>query len=697
MSFAKAAVLSLFFIALCMASSNTPADEGMWLFSNPPKKLLKEKYNFEPSEEWLKNVQQAAVRFNSGGSGAFVSPQGLVITNHHVGADALQKLSTPDRDLVAKGFYAKTRDEELKCVDLELNVLVSTEDVTKRVNAAVKSDTNAADAEKARRGAMNTIEKESLDATGLRSDVITFYHGGEYHLYRYKKYTDVRLVFAPEQAIAFFGGDPDNFEYPRFDLDICFFHVYEDGKPIKVEHYLPWSKSGAGDDELVFVAGNPGHTDRLDTVRHLEFLRDRNYPSSLRTIFRREVMLTTYSERSLENARRAKDELFDYQNTRKARIGGLAGLQDPEIMQRKRDEEKALRAAVAKDPSLKDDVSAWDDVSKAIDQWEKIYVDWALLENGNAFNSELFEIARTLVRMGDEDKKDNAERLREYRQSNRESLEQELFSEAPIYDDLETAKLADSLSMFMEQAGAENEWVKKTLQGKSPQARADELVRGTRLKEVAFRKELAAGGRTAIDGSNDPMILLARLVDSPSRDVRRTYEEKVDEPMKQAYAKIAKAVFAVNGTDTYPDATFTLRLAFGQVKGYKQDGKSIPPWTTIGGAFQHADTHGSKSPFELPSSWLQPPQALNMDTPFNFVSTADIIGGNSGSPVINRDGEYVGIIFDGNIQSLVLDFTYTDAQARAVSVHSSAILEALRKVYQADTLADEIEHGRRPK
>jgi hypothetical protein len=682
---------------MSLMGSTLHADEGMWLFSNPPRKVLKEKYSFEPSDEWLKNVQQAAVRFNSGGSGAFVSPEGLVITNHHVGADALQKLSTPDRDLVAKGFLAKTRDEELKCVDLELNVLVSTEDVTKKVNAAVKPEMNAADAEKARRAAMNTIEKESLDATKLRSDVITLYHGGEYHLYRYKKYTDVRLVFAPEQAIAFFGGDPDNFEYPRYDLDICFFHVYEDGKPAKPEHYLPWSKAGAGDGELVFVAGNPGHTDRLDTVRHLEFLRDRNYPSSLNTIFRREVMLTTYSERSLENARRAKDELFGYQNTRKARLGGLAGLQDPEIMQKKQEDEKKLRDAMAKNPDLKSYAGAWDDVSKAIDQWDKIYVDWGTLEMGNAFNSELFEIARTLVRMSDEDKKDNADRLREYRQSNRESMEQQLFSEAPIYDDLETAKLADSLSMFMERAGADNEWVRKTLQGKSPQARADELVRGTRLKDVAVRKELAKGGRTAIDGSNDPMILLARMIDPPSHELRKTYEEKVDEPMKQAYAKIAKAVFAVRGTDTYPDATFTLRLAFGQVKGYKQDGKTVPPWTTIGGTFQHADNHGSKPPFTLPSSWLQPPRQLNMDTPFNFVSTADIIGGNSGSPVINKDGEYVGIIFDGNIQSLVLDFTYSDEQARAVSVHSAAILEALRKVYQADSLADEIEHGRRAK
>src|SRR5689334_17996991 len=297
-------------LSMSITSSKAAADEGMWLFSNPPTKWLKEHYNFEPSDAWLKNLQQSAVRFNSGGSGAFVSPEGLVITNHHVGADALQKLSTPDRDLVAKGFYAKSRDEEIKCVDLELNVLVSTEDVTKRVNAAVKSSMSQAEAQKARRAVMNTIEKESMDATKLRSDVITLYNGGEYHLYRYKKYTDVRLVFAPEQDIAFFGGDPDNFEYPRYDLDICFFHVYEDDKPAKVEHYLPWSKSGAGENELVFVAGHPGHTDRLDTVRHLEFLRDRMFPSSLRTIFRREVLLSAYSQRSLENARRAKDELF---------------------------------------------------------------------------------------------------------------------------------------------------------------------------------------------------------------------------------------------------------------------------------------------------------------------------------------------------------------------------------------------------
>ena len=680
---------------MSLTVSDAPADEGMWLFTNPPTKQLKERYGFEPSEAWLKNLQQSAVRFNSGGSGAFVSPEGLVITNHHVGADALQKLSTPDRDLVAKGFHAKYRKDEIKCVDLELNVLVSTEDVTSRVNAAVKPNMSQADAQKARRAVMNTIEKQSQDATKLRSDVITLYNGGQYHLYRFKKYTDVRLVFAPEQDIAFFGGDPDNFEYPRYDLDICFFHVYdEDGKPANVQHYLPWSKSGASENELVFVVGNPGHTDRLDTVRHLEFLRDRMFPSSLRTIYRREVMLTAYSQRSLENARRAKDDLFGYQNSRKARQGGLAGLQDPTIMERKWKEESLLRKAVAQKPKLKNAAKAWGEVSTAIDEWDRIYVDWALLENGTAFNSDLFAIARGLVRMAEEDSKDNADRLREYRESNRESLEQQLFSEAPIYDDLETVKLADSLSMFMEQAGADNQWVRKTLAGHSPQGRASELVRGSRLKDVAYRKELTKGGKAAIEGSQDAMIQLALLVDPPSREVRKIYEEKIDEPMKQAYAKIADARFAIEGTSTYPDATFSLRLAFGQVKGYMQDGKKIPPWTTIGGAFKHSEAHGAKPPFALPQSWLHPPRPLDKNTPFNFVCTADIIGGNSGSPVINRAGEYVGIIFDGNIQSLVLDFTYTEEQARAVSVHSSAILEALRKVYRADELADEIERGR---
>jgi hypothetical protein len=679
-------------VMICLIPTKLPADEGMWLFNNPPEKLLKDKYNFAPGPEWYTHLQRSSVRFNSGGSGSFVSAKGLVLTNHHVGADCLQKLSTKEKDLITQGFYARTLQEEVRCVDLELNVLQNIEDVTERINAAVKPGMSPAEANLARRAAMNTVEKESLDKTGLRSDVVTLYHGGMYHLYRYKKYTDVRLVFAPEKDIAFFGGDPDNFEYPRYDLDICLFRVYEDGKPAKIEHYLKWSRKGAGDGELVFVSGNPGRTDRLDTMTHIEFLRDKVMPCRLKKLFRAEVILSTYSGRSRENARRAQDDLFGVQNSRKARMGMLAGLQDPAIMDRKRADEEALRKAVQEKASqLKEPVGdPWADVAAVIKVWDGIYDNWDLLEQGSAFNTRLFGIARTLVRLADESAKPNAERLREYRESNLESLKLELFSEALIYDDMETVTLADSLTMLVEMKGEGDPLVKQVLAGKSPVDGAAELVSGTKLKDVAFRKELAAQKPDAIRQSKDPMIQLAILVDGPARDLRKTYEDQVEEPMRHAYAKLATARFAIYGTDVYPDATFTLRLAFGLVKGYTEQGKQIPPWTTFAGLYQRAHDQGNQPPFDLPQRWIKQKSRLNLSTPFNFVSTADIIGGNSGSPVVNRNGEFVGIIFDGNIQSLVLDFIYTEKEPRAVSVHSASILEALRKVYRANRLADEL-------
>ena len=673
------------------------ADQGMWLFTSPPTKILKERYGFEPDAKWLEHLQKSSVRF-PGGSGSFVSPDGLVMTNHHVARATLAKISTKEHNIARDGYYAKSRDDEMKCPDLELICLQSVEDVTDKVNAAVKPDMQPADAEKARRGAMNTIEKESLDKTGLQSDVVTLYQGGQYHLYRYKKYTDVRLVFAPDGGIAHFGGDPDNFEFPRYCLDMTFFRVYEDGKPAKVEHYLKWSTGGAAEDELVFVSGHPGRTSRLNTLAHLEYFRDVAYPHNLSVLRRREVLMKTYSHRSAENARRAASEYLGVQNGRKLYVGMMEGLQNPVIIGEKVAEEKALRREVETDPALKKAYGdAWDQVAESVKEQRQLARPYALVEGGGrglstgqAFNSQLFGFARALVRYADEKDKPNAERLREFRESALPSLKTLLFSPAPIYDDFEALKLGDSLGMFVEMQGADDALVKMVLDGKSPYARAAELVKGTKLRDVAARKELFDGGKAAVEASDDPLIKLARLVDPPARTLRKHYEEKVEEPQQQAYAKISKAIFALRGKNQYPDATFTLRLAFGTVKGYEENGGKVAPFTTLGGAFRHAEDHANKEPFDLPERWLRSKDKLDPKVPLNFVCTADIIGGNSGSPVVNRKGEVVGLIFDGNIQSLVADFAYTDAQARAVAVDSRGIIEALRKVYDAGALADEM-------
>jgi Peptidase S46 len=675
---------------LALAAAAARADEGMWLFNHPPRDYLQKHYGFDPTDQWLEHVQKASVRFNNGGSGSFVSADGLVMTNHHVGADCLEKLGDEHHNFYRDGFHARTREEEKRCHDLELNVLMSIEDVTERVNAAVKPNMSNEEAFKARRAIMAKIEKESLDRTGLRSDVVTLFQGAQYHLYRYKKYTDVRLVFAPEQQAAFYGGDPDNFEYPRFDLDICFFRVYEDDKPARVEHYLRWSKEGAKEGELVFVSGHPGRTDRLDTLAELEYLRDRGFPYLLQRLYRWEVMLTAFSARSEENAREAKELLFTVQNSRKARDGGLAGLMDPSLMAEKKATERKLKDAVARSDKLKDAKDAWDRVAEAQKVRAKYLRRYTVLEGGAGFNSQLFTIARTLVRWGEEKTKPNSDRLREFRESNLESLKLQLFSEEPIYKDYERAKLADGLTYLAEQLGYEDELVQKVLGGKSPEERAGELIRGTKLKDVDLRKKLFDGGKQAVEEVHDPMLELAELVDPASRTVRRIMETQVEEVRQQAYAQIARAQYEVEGPNIYPDATFTLRLAFGVVKGYEENGKQVPFETTFEGLYKRATEHDNKPPFDLPRRWVERKDKLLLKTPFNFVCTADIIGGNSGSPVINKDAELVGIIFDGNIQSLVLDFIYTEKQARAVAVHSRGIIEALRKVYDADALADEL-------
>ena len=683
-------------LLLSMNASSPKADEGMWLFNNPPRKQLKEKYNFDATDAWLEHVQKSSVRFNSGGSGSFVSEDGLVISNHHVGADALQKFGDKEHNYLRDGFYARKPADEKRCLDLELNVLMSIEDVTARVNAAVKTDMPPEQAFLARRAVMAEIEKESLEKTGLRSDVVTLYQGGQYHLYRFKKYTDVRLVFAPEQQAAFYGGDPNNFEYPRFDLDICLFRVYENGRPAKIQHYLKWSEAGVSENELVFVSGHPGRTSRLFTVAELEYVRDHRLPYALERLRNLEVLLLSYSARSDENARRAKEDLFSVQNSRKAFIGELAGVLDPDLMEAKKAAEKKLRDAVAASPDFKDAAGAWEKIADAQNVIAESALRYNLLEAGQGFRSDLFGIARTLLRAAEEKPKPNAERLREFGDAGLASLEFQLFSEKPIYDDLEQLLLGDSLTFLVGKLGYSDPLVQKILAGKSPQERASELVRGTKVKDVALRKRLYKEGRPAVDGAHDPMIELARLIDPDARATRKIIETQ-SEIKQQAQAQISKARFAIEGTSTYPDATFTLRLAYGTAKGYEENGQHIPFQTTMAGLYQRGAEHGNQPPFDIPPRWLKRKSRLDLKTPLNFVCTADIIGGNSGSPVVNRKGEFVGIIFDGNIQSLVLDFAFTDTQARAVSVCSQSILEALRKVYDAKELADELTGGRRRK
>ncbi|HUT88386.1 MAG TPA: S46 family peptidase [Thermoguttaceae bacterium] len=668
-------------LAVCRAAS---ADEGMWLFNDLPGEHLKTKYGFEPTEAWARHVMLSSVRFNSGGSASFVSSTGLVLTNHHVGADTLHKISTPEHNYYRDGFYAKTPAEEIEAPDLELNQLVATEDVTERVSAAVKPETSAAEAFAARRAVMSEIEKESLDRTGLRSDVVTLYGGARYHLYRYKKYTDVRLVWAPESAIAFFGGDADNFEYPRYCLDVCLFRVYEDDKPAKIEHFLKVSPKGAADGELVFVSGNPGRTERIFTTAALEYQRDRYVPFVLNFLRRREILYQQFGLEGEEQDRRVRDDLFGTQNSRKAYTGMIQGLQDPSFFAQKEAEETALRAKVASDPNLKKYADAW----KSIEEVQARRGE--LLGQTPSFAGQHYRIAETLVFMAAEDRKPNSERLREYRESARASLEQQLFSPAPIHPDLEQAKLADSLSLFVERRGGDHPLVEQVLDGKGPQARAAELLGGTELAEIAVRRRLAEGGQAAIEASTDPLIRLARLMEPEARRVRKI-DDEIDELERQAYSQITSAVYAVKGTGTYPDATFTLRLAFGPVKGYVDRGRPIPPWTTVGGAFDDEEEHGAKDPWKLPPAWHARKDRLDPKTPFNFVCTADIIGGNSGSPVINRNAELVGVIFDGNIQSLTGRYYYSDTTARAVSVHSSVILESLHRIYDAGRLLEELQ------
>ena len=682
-------VSALFLLGFAMIAAG---DEGMWLLTDPPRDRLKDRYGFTLTDEFLKRAMAASVRFNNGGSGGFVSPNGLVVTNHHIAADAIQKLSSAEKNYYRDGFLARDRADELKCPDLELNVLQTIEDVTARVNAGVKDGLKAGEAATARRAVMSEIEKESLEKTGFRSDIVTLYQGGLYHLYRYKKYTDVRLVFAPEASIGGFGGDVDNFEFPRFGFDVSFFRIYENGEPAKTPHFFRWSETGPADGDLALVTGHPGTTNRLETVAKLTHRRDLSHPYTLARLRALEAALLQYGESGTEQKRQATTDLHRVANSRKAFSGQYQGLLTADILETKREQERALASAVTQHnaSSTAGLEKAFERVRQAQGELSKFEREYLLFETGHGFASELFTIARHLVRLADELPKPSGQRLREYRDSNLDSLKQQLFSPAPLYRDLERVKLTASLTFLCEQLSGEAPGTQLVLGRLNPAARADSLAAQTGLIDPAVRKRLFDGGKAAIDASTDPMIVLARSIDDRSRTLRKRFEESVEEPERQGYAELAGLRFAVYGKAIAPDATFTLRLAYGRVGGYRVGSADLPFHTTIAGVFERAESMKNREPFDLPKRWLDAKSKLDPATPFNFVSTADTIGGNSGSPVLNRNGELIGVNFDRNRHGLVRNFVYTDEQARHIAVHCRVVREALAKVYEANELVAEL-------
>jgi len=674
-------------VLLSLTLATLHAEEGMWTFDNPPTKLVQDKYNFAITQQWLDHVRLSSVRLNDGGSGSFVSPTGLLLTNHHVALGQLQKNSTPEHDYVKSGFYARTSAEEIKSPDLEVNVLVSMENVTARVQDALKGARNPEQEFAKRKDVIAAIERESLDKTGFRSDVVTLYQGGEYWLYRYKKYTDVRIVFAPEQQIAFFGGDPDNFTYPRYDLDFALFRVYENGQPIRSENFLKWNPKGAADGELVFVSGHPGSTQRLDTLAQLEFERDLLEPAILKIYRSRIDALKKYSATSPEAARRALSQIFSLENSVKAYDGRLKGLQDKRVMDAKRADEAKFRAQVAANPQWKASYgNAWDQIAAAEKKAQTRFKE----QYFHGVRSSLTDLARQIVEYIAEIKKPDGERLDGYHESQLESTRLQMFSPAPIYPDMEIARITGALELDLSEVGPNDPWVKLVLNGKSPREVATELVNGTKLTDADVRKKLVEGGESAVAASTDSMIVLARKLDPVRRELTKWLEDNVQSVEQRAGEQLGKARFAAFGKSTYPDATFTLRLSYGQVKGYPMNGTIAPPMTTMYGLYDRSASFGNTGAFELPQRYVDGRTKLDLSTPFNFVSSNDIIGGNSGSPVVNKNGEIVGLIFDGNIESLVGDFVYEGETNRAVAVHTAAITETLRKLYGAEALANEL-------
>ena len=695
-------------LALCVVSFNLPtrAEEGFWPYNSIPKAAIKAKYKFDVTDAWLNHLQLATVRF-SGGTGSIVSPNGLVLTNHHIALSSLQRLSTPEKDLVKNGFIAQSQADELKVPGMTLSVLQSIEDVTPRVLAAVTAGMMPQEAAAARQKLITSIQGEPQP--GVTKQVVSLYAGAVYNLYTYKVYNDVRLVFGPEYQTGFFGGDPDNFTYPRYCLDMSLFRLYENDKPAQTTNYLKWSVAGTKEGELVFTTGHPGATQRLNTVSHLKYRRDLALPFTIANNEMREAAVKKWMALSAENARQSTSELFGLQNSLKSQRGQLKGLQDPAVMTAKEVSEKRLRDGLEKNAVKFAELgNAWDAIDKSIEVARQIDAERNFITNAAGLNSTLFAQARQMVRAayapapaggrgGPAGGRGGAPAGGRGGGAPQTAAQPAPQGAAPAAFNLQREKinLTESLAFMQKYLGPDHAIVKRILGDKTPEARANELIDRTRITDPEIRALLVAGGRATIDVATDPMIVLARSLEADAVAIAERFDKEVTAMQAAAYPKIGQAVFVVDGAKAYPDATGTLRLSYGTVKSYVEDGKTIPPYTVFGGLYERSEQHQGQGPYELAPRWQAAKATIDPKTPFNLVTTNDIVGGNSGSAVVNRKGEIIGLIFDGNIQSLPGYFIYQEPINRAVSVDSRGMIEALRKVYKADHLADEL-IGKKP-
>ena len=694
-------------LAVTLGVSVAGADEGMWLFNKLPEKTLKQKHNFETTKHFTEHLMRSSVRVSYGGSGSFVSADGLVLTNHHVASQAIDTLGKKDKkNYMEEGFVAKNLSQEKNPNDgLEIEALVKITDVTAEVQKAVKLAKTPAEQNKARKKAIAEITSKAEKDSGLKCEVVTLYQGGQYHLYQYKIYTDVRLVFAPEKDVAFFGGDPDNFEFPRYNLDMALFRVYENGKPAQTPNYLKLPTAALKEGDLVFVSGNPGTTQRLLTSAALEFVRDYQLPATMDVLWRLESLYVNYIQRGTAEKQKLEDDYFSVANSRKARRAQLLGLQDPKIMNELKAKEDHLIQEFKKRGETKA-LAAYAKIAKSRERLKEIQIPFNLLENAHGFNSMLFSYARRLVRASAELQKPDGDRLEEYNQAKLKTLELKVTADEPTYQDVEILKLADSLSYLQARIQRDPKlkakygaWLAKVFKGMGPTELAKELITKTSLADVGVRKNMFKMKWAEMQNATDPLIQFAMSVDGEARAVRKIFEEEVREVERQAYDDIAQARFRVLGDGVYPDATFSPRVAFGTIKGWNSFGKYVPPFTTIAGLYEREAAQKGVPPFNIPPQWKNKKSNLNLSTPFNFVSTADIIGGNSGSPTVNAKGELVGLIFDGNIESLIGDYVYDESVNRAVSVDVRGMVHALDKMYQAQHILSSfgVDNGNLPK